>query len=48
VRYVRAVMTTMAVTSDVMRHVFVYWSDMFARFVSWSISGRGVSGVVLN
>ena len=47
-RYVRAVMTAMAVTSDVMRHIFVHWSNMLAGLVSRSISGRSVSGVVLN
>ena len=47
-RYVRAVMTAMPVGDYVMRHVFVYWSNMFAGLVSWSISGGSVNSVVLS
>jgi hypothetical protein len=32
-------MTAMSVRGYVMRHVFVHWSNMFAGFVSRSISG---------
>src|SRR5689334_24297868 len=38
-RHVRAVMLPMPVSRNVMRRVFVYWSNMFARFMSWAISG---------
>src|ERR1044072_3947105 len=47
VRYVRAVMFAMTVSRDVMRHVFVYWSNVFAGLVSRAISGGGERSVVL-
>ena len=46
VRDVRAVMTAVPVRRDVMRHVFVYWSNMLAGLVSRAISGGGVCRVV--
>src|ERR1043165_8771126 len=35
----RAVMLTVAVSRDVMRHVLVYWSNVLARLMSRTIAG---------
>src|SRR5689334_20341137 len=45
--YVRAVMFAMSVSGDVVRRVFVYWSNVLAGLVSRAIAGRGKGGVVL-
>ena len=45
-RHVCAVMLTMPVRGDVMRDVFMHWSNMFAWFVPWTISSRWQRRVV--
>ena len=39
-------MFTVTVTRDVMRRVFVHWSNVFPRLVARAIAGRGKSSVV--
>ena len=40
VRHVRAVIVSaVSMCRNVMRDVFVYWSNMLAGFVSWTIAG---------
>jgi hypothetical protein len=40
------ILMRVSVRSDVMRNVFVYWSNMFARLVSRAIAGGRARGVV--
>ena len=46
-RHVRTVMFTVTVTRDVMPHVFVYWSNVLAGFVSWTITRGRTHCIVL-
>ena len=47
-RHVCAVVLAVAVRGHVMPRVFVNWPNVLARFVSRSITSRGVSRVVLS
>src|SRR5215204_7820729 len=41
-------MSAMPASRRVMRHVFMHWSNVFAGLVSRSITGCGISGIVLS
>ena len=43
---VTTIFVCVPVRGDVMRCVFVYWSNMFTGLVSWPIAGRRTRGVV--
>jgi hypothetical protein len=36
---VAAILVSMSMRGYVVRDIFVYWSNMLARFVSWAITG---------
>ncbi len=38
-RHMRAVMFAVTMSRNMMHRVFVYWSDVLARLMSWTIAG---------
>lgn len=45
--FVAAVVVRVSVRCNVMRDVFVNWSNMLAWFVPWTIAGAWIHGIVL-
>ena len=44
---VSGVFVNVTVRSDMMRHIFMYWSNVLADFVTWPVAGGRKYGVVL-
>ena len=42
-----AILMRVSVRRDVMRASLVYWSNMLTGFVTWTIAGRWIHGIVL-